>query len=218
MIIYGASGHAKVVADILECAGVKIDYVVDDNQQIGTLLGYDVKRDCGHYDEAIVCIGNAAIRKAIVERLDVKHWRCAIHPKAVVSQYANIGEGTVVMAGAVINAGAQIGKHCIINTGATIDHDVVLRDYVHVAPGAHLSGSVLVGEGTWIGVGSCVKQGTRIGEWTLIGAGSVVVKDIPDNVKAFGCPCRAKNINDNKMKKNELLQLGGVNCQLLSSK
>lgn len=209
MILYGASGHAKVVADILECAGVKIDYVVDDNQQIGTLLGYAVKRDCGHYDEAIVCIGSAVIRKAIVERLDVKHWRCAIHPNAVVSRYAKIGGGSVVMAGAVINSGAVIGKHCIINTGATVDHDCVIGDFVHIAPGVHVSGGVNVGEGSWIGVGSCVKQGVKVGQWVTIGAGSVVVKDIPDDVTAYGCPCRVKDKNNNNMIKNELYPLRG---------
>lgn len=192
MILYGASGHAKVIIDTLEAIGKKIDYVVDDNASISSLLGYEVRRDSGHYDSAIVSIGDGKIRKEIVSRLEVKGWATAIHPKAIISPYASIGEGTVVMAGAVINSGAVIGKHSIVNTGATVDHDCVIGDFVHIAPGVHISGGVNIGEGSWIGVGSCVKQGVNIGKWVTIGAGSVVVKDIPDSVTAYGCPCTVK--------------------------
>lgn len=192
MILYGASGHAKVIIDALEAIGMKIDYVVDDDASISSLLGYEVRRDSGHYDSAIVSIGDGRIRKEIVRRLEVKEWGKAIHPKAIVSPHASIDEGTVVMAGTVINSGAVIGKHCIINTGATVDHDCVIGNYCHIAPGVHVSGGVIIGEGSWIGVGSCVKQGVKIGKWVTIGAGSVVVKDIPDGVTAYGCPCRVK--------------------------
>lgn len=212
MILYGASGHAKVIIDTLETLGKKIDYVVDDDASISSLLGYEVRRDCGHYDSAIVSIGNGQIRKEIVSRLDVKEWVKAIHPKATVSPHASIGEGTVVMAGTVINSGAVIGRHCIINTGATVDHDVQLGDYVHIAPGVHVSGGVSIGEGSWIGVGSCVKQGVKIGKWVTIGAGSVVVKDIPDGVTAYGCPCRVKETKDNNMINKDLTRLGGGNA------
>ena len=199
MILYGASGHAKVIIDTLEAIGMKIDYVVDDNASISSLLGYEVRRDSGHYNSAIVSIGDGKIRKKIVSRLDVKEWVKAIHPKATVSPHASIDEGTVVMAGTVINSGVVIGKHCIINTGATVDHDCVIGDYCHIAPGVHVSGGVIIGEGSWIGVGSCVKQGVKIGKWATIGAGSVVVKDIPDGVTAYGCPCRVKDLNDDNM-------------------
>ena len=209
MILYGASGHAKVIIDTLEAIGMKIDYVVDDNASISSLLGYEVRRDSGHYDSAIVSIGDGRIRKKIVCRLDVKEWVKAIHPKATVSPHAFIDEGTVVMAGTVINSGVVIGKHCIINTGATVDHDCVIGDYCHIAPGVHVSGGVIIGEGSWIGVGSCVKQGVKIGKWATIGAGSVVVKDIPDGVTAYGCPCRVQDLNGNNMIKNELPPFGG---------
>lgn len=208
MILYGASGHAKVIIDILEAIGKKIDYLVDDNASVPYLLNYEVKRDCGHYDSAIVSIGNGRIRKEIVSRLDVKEWVKAIRPKAIVSPHTYIDEGTVVMAGTVINSGAEIGKHCIINTGATVDHDCVIEDYCHIAPGVHIKGGVNIGEGSWIGVGTCIKQGVKIGKWVTIGAGSVVLKDIPDGVTAFGCPCRVTDTHNNNLINKELHLIG----------
>lgn len=194
--LFGASGHGKVIKDILNANGVKVEAYVDDNPNVNECAGRPVLHDATGLSPMIVSVGVNHIRKMIVERLQDAdssvEFATAIHPSAVVSPSARIGEGSVVMAGAVINADAVIGKHCIVNTGATIDHDVVLEDYVHVAPGVNISGATHVGEGSWIGVGSSVKQGVKIGKWVTIGAGSVVVKDIPDSVTAYGCPCRVK--------------------------
>lgn len=195
MILYGASGHAKVIIDTLEALGKKIDFIVDDNPNLTELMGYEVRRNTGVYDAAIISIGSCQIRKKVVEELKVQKWETAIHPSAVISPHAVVGEGTVVMANAVVNSSASIGKHCIINTGATVDHDVQIGDYVHVAPGVNISGGTTIGEGSWIGVGTCVKQGVKIGKGCMIGAGSVVVKDIPDGVVAFGNPCKVVREN-----------------------
>jgi len=129
-------------------------------------------------------------------KLPTLSFATAIHPSAIVSPSAKIGEGTVVMAGAIINAEATIGKHCIVNTGASIDHECVIEDYCHIAPGVNVSGDTHIGEGTWVGVGSCIIQGIHIGKNCFIGAGSVVVKDIPDNVVAYGNPCRVVRENE----------------------
>ena len=196
MVIYGASGHCKVVIDILEASGIDIDYIVDDNATIDHLLGYNVVRDTGTYDEALIAIGNCDIRRRIVERIKVRQYITAIHPSAIVSPRAKICEGSVVMQGAIIQSCATIGKHCIINTGASIDHENVIGDYVHISPQTILCGDVSVGAGTWIGAGSVIRQGITIGCNCMIGAGSVVVSDIPDNVVAFGNPCKViKSIN-----------------------
>lgn len=195
MYLYGASGHAKVIMDILEANQIKIEGLIDDNPEVNELLGYPVFHQRNDLSPLIISIGNNQIRKKIAEKLDVE-FGTVIHPSAVVSPSAKIGEGTVIMPGAVINADAVIGKHCIINTGSTIDHECVIEDYCHIAPGVNISGCTTVGEGTWVGVGSCVIQCLHIGENCMIGAGSVVVKDIPDSVVAFGNPCRV-------IKKNE---------------
>lgn len=215
MFLYGASGHGKVIKEIIESNGGKVEMFVDDNKEINTCAGLPVIHDVSGLSPIIVSIGVNRIRQMITERLLATHpaveFGTAIHPSAVISPSAQIGEGSVVMAGAVINADAVIGKHCIVNTGATVDHDCAIGDYCHIAPGAHISGGTHIGEGTWVGVGSCVIQCLHIGKNCMIGAGSVVVKDIPDGVTAYGCPCRVKDINDNNMIKNELNLLGGVN-------
>lgn len=194
MYLFGASGHGKVIKDILNANGVKVEAFVDDNLNVNECGGQLVLHDATGLSPIIVSIGVNRIRKMIVERLKENNptivYGIAIHPSAIVSPSAKIGEGTVVMAGAVINADAVIGKHCIVNTGATVDHDCVIEDYCHIAPGVHISGGTHVGEGSWIGVGSSVIQCLNIGKNCMIGAGSVVVKDIPDNVTAFGCPAK----------------------------
>lgn len=198
--LYGASGHGKVIKETLEANGSGVEAFVDDNLAVNECAGLPVLHSAQGCSPVIVSIGVNRVRKIIVERLQAAdsnvEFATAIHPSAVVSPSAKIGEGTVVMAGAVINADAVIGKHCIVNTGATIDHDVVLEDYVHVAPGVNISGATHVGEGTWVGVGSCVIQCISIGKNCMIGAGSVVVRDIPDDVVAFGNPCRVQHKNE----------------------
>ena len=194
MILYGASGHGKVIIDILEANNTPIDYIVDDNPQVNEVLGYEVRRNTGSYDEAIISIGAAEIRRKIVESIDVKKYPVAMHPTAVVSPRAKIGEGTVVMHGAIIQTCVEIGKHCIINTGASVDHECRIGDYVHIAPHATLSGDVEVGDGTWVGAGAVVKQCIRIGRNCMIGAGAIVVKDVPDGVTIIGVPGKIRSI------------------------
>ena len=192
--LYGASGHGKVVKEIVEANGDSVASFIDDDPTKNELSGLPVLHSSAGCTPVVVTIGVTDVRKKIVDSLDCEFVTC-IHPSAIISPSAKIGVGTVVMAGAVINADAVIGDHCIVNTGATIDHDVVLKDYVHVAPGVNVSGGVTVGEGTWLGVGSCICQCINIGSHSMIGAGSVVVKDIPDGVTAFGNPCKVQHKN-----------------------
>ena len=189
MYLFGASGHAKVIMDILTASGEKIDALIDDNEKVNELNGYKVLHGVTDASPIIVSIGVNAIRKKVVEKL-TGEFGTAIHPSAIVSPSAKIGEGTVVMAGAIINADAVIGKHCIINTGASVDHECVIGDYCHIAPHATLCGQVHVDEGSMVGVGTCVIPCKNIGSWCTIGAGAAVVKDIPAGVTAVGVPAK----------------------------
>ena len=196
--LFGASGHGKVVKDILSANGIKVEAFVDDNLRVVECAGRPVLHDAQGLSPMIVSIGVNKIRKSVLDRLVAKanadghplEFATATHPSAIISPSAKNGDGTVIMAGAVINADAVIGKHCIVNTGATIDYDCVIGDFCHITPGANISGGTHIGERTWIGVGVCVIQCLTIGKDCMIGAGSVVVKDIPDGVTAYGNPCR----------------------------
>jgi len=195
MYLYGASGHGKVIKDILEAQGISIDAFVDDDQGISQICGIPVL----HYSEGltpmIVSIGINETRKMVVERLSCQ-FRTAIHPSAIVSPSAQIGEGTVVMPGAIINADAVIGKHCIINTGASVDHECVIGDYCHIAPHVTLCGQVHVGEGTLVGVGASVIPCIKIGKWCTIGAGAAVVKNALDDSTVVGVPAKVLKVKD----------------------
>ena len=198
--LYGASGHGKVVKDILNANGIKVEAFIDDNLDVDKCGGKPVLHDATGLSPIIVSVGVNCVLKMIVERITVGNptieFATAIHPSAIVSPSAKIGEGTVVMAGVVINADAKIGKHCIVNTGTSIDHECVVENYCHIAPGVNISGDTHVGEGTWVGVGSCVMQGIKIGKNCMIGAGSVVVRDIPVGVVAYGNPCKVMRKNE----------------------
>lgn len=189
MYLYGASGHAKVIMDIIIAGGGRIDGLYDDNEKLTELMDYPIF----HHEEIkgplIVSIGLNKIRKMVVDKLHVD-FGTAVHPSSILSPSVTIGEGTVVMPGAIINACSNIGKHCIINTGASIDHECEIGDFAHISPHSTLCGNVRVGEGTWIGAGTVVIPGVHIGKWCVIGAGTVVTKDIPDNVLAYGNNCK----------------------------
>ncbi|PVY43017.1 acetyltransferase [Pontibacter virosus] len=192
MYLYGASGHAKVIIDILRDMGIPAIGAFDKNpaiKEVGGIpvLGPEVEQD--PEKSVIISIGDNAIRRRVAEQLKLSFGK-AIHPTAIISPSVTIAEGTVVMHGAIVQADATIGKHVIVNTGASIDHDCKIGDYAHISPGAVLSGNVQVGEGTHIGAGAVVIPNLKIGKWCKIGAGAVVIRDIPDGVTAVGNPAR----------------------------
>lgn len=215
VVIIGASGHGKVVADIIVKSG---DYVVgflDDNLNLSnTFMEFPVLGSIAQYTQYqdkkfVVAIGNAKIREKIVRKLKNVSWYTAIHPMAVISNMnTNIGEGTVIMANAVINPNASIGNHCIINTGAIVEHDNRLEDYVHISVGAKLAGTVSVGKATWIGIGATVSNNLNICGDCIIGAGTVVVKNIEKAGTYVGVPARRKTLMK-KMNNNTEKVSGG---------
>ena len=200
IVIYGASGHGKVIADIVTKSGGTVLAFFDDRESIHntTFCGSPIwggaealrKAALNRSFSVIIGIGDNRGRYKISRLLQGENLRIgtAIHPSAQVGGDVVIGEGTVVMAGCVINPGARIGKHCIVNTAATIDHDCVIGDYVHLSPGAHLGGTVRVGDFTWIGLGASVINNMNIGENTIVGAGSVVIRDVASGVVVVGNP------------------------------
>jgi sugar O-acyltransferase (sialic acid O-acetyltransferase NeuD family) len=196
--LYGASGHTKVIIEILELQKKIIAGLIDDNPDIKGLIGYSVFQELpgklANDEKIIICIGNNTIRKKLAEKI-LLGFETAIHPSANISSRSSIGEGSVIMASASVNCDVVIGKHVILNTSCSIDHDCILEDYVHISPNAALAGAVHVGKGTHIGIGSCVIQGIKIGKWVTIGAGTVVINDVPDHALVVGNPGRIIKFN-----------------------
>ena len=191
ILLYGASGHGKVIVDILLANSVTIAAIIDDNPKLEHVLGIPIvttsEFDFSTLKNMIISIGNNRVRQTISNKIQV-NYPTAIHPTAILSKSVNVGEGTVIMAGAVINPDVTIGKHAIVNTGAILDHDCVIDDFAHVSPGASLAGNVKVGEGTHIGIGATIIQGIKIGKWATVGAGAVIIKDVPDFAVVVGNP------------------------------
>lgn len=205
VVIIGAGGHAKVIAEIIKQSKDQLIGFLDDNKDIQFKKIFDGKmvigttNDIARYNEHyfIIGIGNNEIRKKI-SNCNLK-WYTAIHPKAIIASDVKIGEGTVVMPGAVINPGTTIGKHCIINTSASVDHDNIIDDYVHISPGSHLAGTVHIKEGSWICAGAIIINNITIEKNCIIGAGAVVLKNINESNNTYvGVPAK-------KIKKNDSL-------------
>ena len=195
LVILGAGGHGKVIADIALKNGYSDICFVDDYAR-GECMGFpivgvssDVESLNNEKTDFVIAIGNNSVRKNIAEKYDV-NWVSLIHPSAQIAVNVSIGKGTVVMAGAVINACATVGEHCIINTSSVIEHDNVLENYVHISPKAALGGTVRVGEKTHIGIGATVKNNIDICGDCIVGAGAVVVKNIEVPGTYVGVPVR----------------------------
>lgn len=200
LLIIGASGHGKVIADIAYNMN-KWDEInfLDDNDEIKSSIGYDVIGKSSDMQKYIkdydyfVAIGNNNIRTKIQSQLEMLGANIAtlIHPSTIIGKQVTIGIGVAIMAGVIINCCSKIGKGAIINTGVTIDHDCNISDYVHLSPGVHLAGTVSIGSKTWIGIGSTVSNNLDICSNCVIGAGSVVIKSINKEGTYVGVPAKA---------------------------
>ena len=199
LIIIGASGHGKVVADIaMKMNKWKNISFLDDNLSLKTIMGIPVIGSSANVVEHqknsdfFVAIGNNSTRERIQEGLLAQGTSIVslVHPSAIIGTDVNVGIGTAIMAGVVINSSSVVGKGCIINSNSGLDHDNNIGDYVHISPRTHLAGTVKVGKGSWLGIGSVVSNNINICSGCKIGAGAVVVKDITESGTYVGVPVR----------------------------
>lgn len=194
LIIIGASGHGKVVADIARLNGYENIVFLDNNPRLKACAGHPVlgvdTMTAELEGDVFVAVGDGKIRKRLMNRNRERVFPVLIHPQSVIAKDALIGEGSVIMAGAVINSGTKLGRGCIVNTSSSIDHDCSIGDFVHVSVGAHLCGTVTVGEVTWIGAGTTVINNVNICANITIGAGAVVINNIGENGTYIGVPAK----------------------------
>ena len=198
IVVYGAGGHAKVVCDVLLCAGLEVlGFVDDDAKTHGTLVlglpvfGPGAWLERGKHAVALG-IGSNAVRRAVLAACEARGVRVisAVHPAACVARSAQIGIGTVVMAFAAVNPDARIGRGVIINTAAVVEHDVVVGDFAHLSPRSAMGGAARVGELAHLGIGATILPGVSVGDESIIGGGAVVARDVPPRVVAYGVPAR----------------------------
>lgn len=198
VIVVGAGGHGKVIADIVcLCGDTVLGFLDDGKSGQDTVSGVKVLGKisdyCNYRDaEFIIAIGNPASRANIVNMMgDSVNYYTAVHPRAVISGMGvSIGEGSAVMANAVLSPSSSVGRHSIINTSAVVEHDCNIGNYVHVSVGAKLGGTVLIGDHTWVGIGATVSNNVSICDHCMIGAGAVVVHDIKEIGTYVGVPAR----------------------------
>ncbi len=200
-IVYGASGHGRVVADILRACGVEVEGFVDDDPLAHRpISGLNILGDAVWLAEqaaqrtvaVALGVGDNFDRSAIAERC-VKAQiplLTAVHPSATIAPSAKLSPGVVIMAHAVVNADATVGHGAIINTGAIVEHDCFIGNFAHLSPRVAIGGHVQVGDFSWLGIGSTVIANVKIGAYSIVGAGATVLHDVDDWVVAVGTPAR----------------------------
>lgn len=206
LLIVGAGGHGRVVADCAAVCGTWSEIAFTDARhpaldQSGEwpVIGTDAATAelVAGWDDVLVAIGDNRTRQEWLTGLRESgaNLPVLVHPSAAVSPRAGLEPGSVVFSLAAVNTGARAGLGCIINTGAIVDHDCTLGDAVHVAPGARLAGGVRVGDRAWIGMGASIGQYRNVGAECIVGAGAVVIRDAAAGETLVGVPARPLETN-----------------------
>lgn len=205
IVVIGASGHAKVVMDIIELEGkYRIAGLIDTYKPAGELLfGYEILGaeetlaklvSSGEVDGGIITIGDNWVRHLMAEKIrsllpDFNFIR-TVHPSASVARGVTIGGGSVLMAGVVVNSESKVGEFCVLNSNASLDHDSVMEDFSSLAPNATTGGNVSIGAFSAVSMGANILHGLNIGKHSVVGAGAVVLDDVPEFCVAYGVPAR----------------------------
>lgn len=205
IVIVGASGHGKVVADVVEREGryAILGWIDSYKPAGGEFFGYpvlgaeDVLLDLWQRREIVgglIAIGDNWSRGRMAEKIRSLAadfaFVTAAHPSAQIARGVSIGAGTVLMAGVVVNSDSRIGAHCILNTRASLDHDCIMDDCSSLAPGGTTGGTVTIGAYSAISLGVNILHGKTVGAHTVVGAGALVREDLPDHCVAYGVPAR----------------------------
>lgn len=182
LLLVGAGGHARAIAEILVAEKDPVESYVDPRPcewLKARHLRTDDETEALPKQGFVLGVGGTtpdqlSKRLVLFRRYREKGWipRTVIHASAVVSRHAEIGEGCAILARAVIQPAAKLGEAVIINTGAIVEHDCRVGDGAHVAPGAIVLGGCTVGMSCMIGAGAVVLPGANVPDSTLVAAGT----------------------------------------------
>ena len=208
LILWGATGQSIMLEETLR-NNFRLKALFDNNPNVVSpfqnvpihngwngFLNWGKQKELAKYSFMVAIGGeHGKVRLELHNKLKATRLKSisAIHTSSYVSEDAILGEGVQVLPNATINPRVKLGKTCIINTSASIDHECILGHGVHIGPGAKLAGCIEIGNYSFIGTNATILPRIKIGSNVIIGAGSVVTKDIPNNVIAFGNPCRIIN-------------------------
>jgi sugar O-acyltransferase (sialic acid O-acetyltransferase NeuD family) len=202
ILIFGAGGHAKVVAEVARACGLEVIGFLEDHSlrdgipyfgsQVVDWNRYEQDRERWRLIPIALAVGDNSGRGEVYQRLISagSQIRSLVHSSAVISPTAVIGSGTVVMAAAVVNADAHIGMGVIVNTSAVVEHDCRVGDFAHLSPNVALGGGARVGPRAHLGIGAVVLPRVEIGADSIVGAGSVVLDAVEPGTTVVGAPAR----------------------------
>ncbi len=190
IIIYGKGGHSRVVEDIARDCQIKVVAFFDDDLNLikeNNIFFYesDILPDL----PIIIAIGSNKNRHLVSQKIS-HQFTNLIHPSALISIQAQLGNGNMIMHKSIIQSGSKIGNHVIINTGVIVEHDVKINDFSHIAPGAILCGGVEIESNVLIGAGAVILPNVQVGVNSIVGAGAIVTRNIPKNSMFAGNPAK----------------------------
>jgi sugar O-acyltransferase (sialic acid O-acetyltransferase NeuD family) len=209
IIVFGSSGHAKSIADILERLNLEIVGFIDSfKPSCQKILNYKtlgneaILKNCKEKygtNNIVLGLGDNLKRKKIAQKIKLINKEIVfppiISPDAYISKYSSVGEGTIVFNNSFINIESEIGRFCVINSSSIIEHNCCIKDFCNISPGVNIGGNVKINETSFIGSSATIIQKIKIGKNVIVGAGAVVTKNLPDNVLAVGIPAVIKKNN-----------------------
>ena len=207
IILLGSGQHANVVLYTIEAQGkYEVACILSpEGKEKGhsfngiDIFGTDDDREAAKAkygtNKFILGFGSMKMRKKIFNLYVSEGWEPVnvIHPSAIISPYAKLGRGVLVVAGSVIMTKPMIGDNVVIDTAAQVNHDNVIEDHVYIASGVVLSGGVHIEENTLLDDGVIVSLGKRVAHDCIVGAGAVVAKDITTPGKYVGVPAHKRD-------------------------